>query len=97
MRRLIAASSEKPVIETLIWIKPERRALSYEITNNPMPVSRFIAVTTVSDAVDSPDESTVAWEIEYEAIGDDASAREAIEGVYGLMAGWVQDYANAPR
>ena len=94
MRRFISASSDKPVIETLIWIKPDQRALSYEITNNPMPVSRFVAVTTVSDAAG---ESIVTWDVDYEPIGDDAAARDAIEAVYGLMAGWVQDFAKTRR
>ncbi|MEB4212134.1 SRPBCC family protein [Mycobacterium sp. 94-17] len=94
MRRFIAASSEKPVIETLIWIDPDRRALSYEIANNPMPVSRFVVVNTVHDT-ESDEESSVDWDIDYSPIGNDAAAREAIEGVYGLMAGWVQDFANA--
>jgi len=95
MRRFIAASSEKPVIETLIWIKPDERALSYEIANNPMPVSRFVAVNTVSESADAAGESTVIWDIDYEPIGDDAAARDAMEAVYGLMAGWVQDFVKA--
>jgi hypothetical protein len=94
MRRFIAASTEKPVIETLIWIKPDERALSYEIANNPMPVSRFVAVNTVSESTDAVGESIVVWDIDYEPIGDDAAARDAMENVYGLMAGWVQEFAN---
>lgn len=95
MRRFIAASTEKPVIETLIWIKPNERKLSYEIANNPMPVSRFVAVNTVLQSADAAEESVVVWDIDYEPIGDDAAARGAMESVYGLMAGWLQDFAQA--
>ncbi|BBX41930.1 SRPBCC family protein [Mycobacterium simiae] len=95
MRRFIAASTEKPVIETLIWIKPDERALSYEIVNNPMPVSRFVAVNTVSEGADAAREAIVVWDIDYEPIGDDAAARDAMESVYALMADWVQDFALA--
>src|ERR1700741_3561828 len=97
MRRFIAASSEKPVIETRIWIKPDKRALSYEIANNPMPVSRFVAVNTVSESMEGAGEPTVGGDIDYDPIGDDAAAREAMEAVYGLMAGRLQDFANARR
>ncbi|CAM2795955.1 hypothetical protein BST27_04405 [Mycobacterium intermedium] len=95
MRRLIGTSGGDPVIETLIWIKPEERALSYEIANNPMPVSRFVSVARVSDASDGAAESTVVWEVDYEPTGDDTAARDAIEAIYGLMADWIADYANA--
>lgn len=97
MRRFIGASSDKPVIETLIWIKPDERALSYEIANNPMPVSRFVAVNTVSESADRVGESLVVWDVDYDPIGDDAAARDAINAVYGMMAGWVQDFANERR
>jgi hypothetical protein len=93
MRRTISGSGDVPIVETLLWINPEERALSYEISNNPLPVSRFVAVATVS-GVDSTCESAVAWEIDYEPAGDDAAARGAIEAVYGLMAGWLEDAAK---
>lgn len=95
MRRFIGTSGETPVIETLLWIKPEERALSYEITNNPMPVSRFVSVARVSDAPDGAADSNVVWDVDYEPTGDDAAARDAIEAIYGLMASWIADYANA--
>jgi len=95
MRRIIAGSGGTSIVETLISLKPEERALSYQITDNPLPVRRFVSTVTVSDANGSADESTVAWRIDYEPTGDDDAARGAIEGVYGMMAGWIEDYANA--
>lgn len=95
MRRRIKGSGDTPIVETLRWIKPETRSLAYEIADNPLPVSRFAAVASVSPASDTDPSggSTVLWKIEYEPDGDDAAAREAIEAVYGMMAGWIDDYA----
>jgi hypothetical protein len=92
MRRLIGASGSTPVAETLLWIKPEQNALSYEIANNPLPVRRFLAVVTVTAADRAA--STATWDIEYEPEGDDAEARSAIETVYGMMADWLAQAAT---
>lgn len=96
MCRRIHGSGSTPIVETLLWIKPEQRALAYEITDNPLPVSRFAAVVSVSESADdASDGSAVAWDIEYEPEGDDGAAREAIEAVYGMMADWIDDYAKS--
>jgi hypothetical protein len=96
MRRLIGGSGSTPIAETLLWIEPDRRALAYEIVDNPLPVSRFSAVVTVSDSEAAGPGSTATWEIDYEPVGDDANVRGAIEAVYGMMAGWLADAAAAP-
>lgn len=96
MCRRIGGSGATPVVETLLWMKPESRSLAYEITDNPLPVRKFVAVATVSEAVeDVSQRSTVAWEIDYEPDGDDSAAREAIDAVYGMMADWIDDYARS--
>ncbi|OBI72693.1 SRPBCC family protein [Mycobacterium asiaticum] len=96
MCRRIGGSGGTPVVETLLWIEPESQTLSYEITDNPLPVQRFVAVATVSEPAGGvPNGSTVAWEIDYEPDGDDSAAREAIEAVYGMMADWIDDYAKS--
>ncbi len=96
MCRRIGGSGATPVVETLLWVKPESRSLAYEITDNPLPVRKFVAVATVSEAVeDVSQRSTVAWEIDYEPDGDDTAAREAIDAVYGMMADWIDDYARS--
>lgn len=94
MQRVLSASGPTPIVERLLWIEPAARKLSYEITNNPLPVSRFVAVATVSDGGTDPGVSTVAWHVDFEPAGDDDSARGAIEAVYNLMAGWIEDYAR---
>jgi hypothetical protein len=91
MRRTIHGTGETPVIETLEWLRPEDKALAYEIENNPLPVGRFQAVATVSDSTGPS--SAVTWDIDYELLGDDETARGGIELIYDAMAGWLEDAA----
>lgn len=84
-------NADPPTVETLLWIRPEQRRLSYEITNNPLPVNRFATVVFVEDSADGG--CRIGWEVDYEPSGDNAAARESIEAVYGMMAGWLQDAA----
>lgn len=93
MRRIIHGGAGTPVIETLIWVEPEQNALSYEIANSPLPVSRFQAVVTVTRDDGGDLSSTATWDIDYEPIGDDAGARGGIELIYDTMAGWLADAA----
>jgi hypothetical protein len=96
MSRTISGSAADPIVETLLWIKPDGRALAYEIKNNPLPVSRFQAVVTVTehdgnDVRAGGSASTATWDVDYDPEGDDATARGAIEAVYGTMADWLED------
>jgi hypothetical protein len=99
MRRTISGSGGDPIIETLLWTRPQERALSYEIENNPLPVKRFRAVITVTPAngTDPSPGSALTWDVDYEPSGDDAAARHAIESVYGMMAGWLQDAVTGAK
>ena len=94
MRRTIRGSGATPVTETLIWVEPDRHALSYEIANSPLPVSRFQAVVTVATSNQNNAGSTATWDVEYEPIGDGANARGGIELIYDSMAGWLEHAAN---
>jgi polyketide cyclase/dehydrase/lipid transport protein len=94
MRRIIHGSGTIPVTETLIWVKPEQQALSYEIANSPLPVSRFRAVVTVTSGHRIDAGSTATWDVEYEPIGDGESARGGIQLIYDSMAGWLEQAAN---
>lgn len=93
MRRIIGGSGGTPTVETLLWVKPERNALSYEITDSPLPVSRFRAVVTVTKDGAADAGSTATWDIDYEPVGEDADARDGIDLIYGTMAGWLADAA----
>lgn len=93
MRRIIGGSGGTPTVETLLWVKPEQNALSYEITDSPLSVSRFRAVVTVTNDGAADAGSTATWDIDYEPVGDDAAVRGGIELIYGTMAGWLADAA----
>lgn len=97
MRRIIHGSATTPVTETLIWVRPDQHALSYEIANSPLPVSRFRAVVTVTRGNRTDADSTATWDIEYEPIGDGASARGGIQLIYDAMASWLEQAANGDK
>lgn len=96
MRRLIHGSGTAPVAETLTSLNPDRMELGYSIANNPLPVERFDALVSVRPAGDAA--TTVTWNVDYEPAGtteaDEVAAREAIEAVYGMMAGWLADASS---
>lgn len=96
MRRSIYGPSGNPVVETLTHLDHDRMELGYSIADNPLPVSRFEALVTVHPAEDGAD---ITWDVDYEPVGsaerDADAARDAIEAVYGMMAGWLADGAAA--
>jgi hypothetical protein len=52
-------------------------------------------VVFVADSAVAGDGCRIGWEVDYEPSGDDTSARESIELVYGMMAGWIEDAATS--
>ncbi|OJZ68992.1 hypothetical protein BRW65_24245 [Mycobacterium paraffinicum] len=95
MRRLIHGAGDQPVIETLTYLNPERMEVGYSIANNPLPVARFDAVVAVRPTRAG---SAISWEVDYEPLGstdaDAQAARDAVEAVYEMMAGWLADVAT---
>jgi hypothetical protein len=96
MRRLIHGSGATPVVETLTSLNPDRMELGYTISDNPLPVAGFEALVSVRPAGDTA--TTVTWNVDYDPAGsteaDQTAAREAIEAVYGMMAGWLADASS---
>ena len=66
------------------------RSITYSIPEGtPFPVSSYCSTMTVSDA---GGEAHLAWGCEFEPEGASAAeAGAAIEGMYGVMMGWIQD------
>ncbi|AKK29484.1 SRPBCC family protein [Mycobacterium sp. EPa45] len=97
MRRAIHGNGATPVVETLTSIDHTRMQLGYSISDNPLPVSRFEALVTVGGS--DTGGSTLTWLVDYDPSGsteaDAAAARDAIEAVYEMMAGWLADAASA--
>lgn len=96
MSRSIYGPSGNPVVETLTHLDQDRMELGYSIADNPLPVSRFEALVTVRSAGEAAD---ITWDVDYDPVSpaeaDADAARKAIEGVYGMMAGWLADGAAA--
>lgn len=96
MSRSIHGSGDVPVVETLTHLDEQRMELGYSIAQNPLPVLRFEALVEVRPGVDATT-ATVTWNVDYDPAGpsdDDAeAARQSIEAVYGMMAGWLADAA----
>jgi len=96
MRRLIHGSGAKPVAETLTSLNPDQMELGYSIADNPLPVTRFDALISVRPAGDAA--TTVTWNVDYDPAGtteaDQTAARDAIEAVYAMMAGWLADASS---
>ncbi len=94
MSRSIHGTGDKPIVETLTQLDQERMELGYSISNNPLPVSRFEAIVTVQPAAAG---STIVWNVDYDPISpseaDVEAASQAVEAVYGMMAGWLADAA----
>ena len=96
MRRHIRGGGTAPVVERLVSIDPDRRTLSYSIDeNNPMPVHRYEATVRVSS--DGQSRAVLRWDVSFEPSGDEGEAVSAIEGIYGIMAGWLEAAASTSR
>jgi len=67
------------------------------IAHSPLPVNRFEALVTVQPAAGGA-RSDITWNVDYDPQDSDEAAamaaREAIEAVYGMMAGWLADAAT---
>ena len=98
MSRSIRGGGDVPVVETLTQLDESRMRLGYSITQNPLPVSRFDALVEVRPDADAA-RATITWNVDYDPVGptedDAAAARQSIESVYGMMAGWLADAAAA--
>ncbi len=95
MSRSIHGSGDRPVIETLTHLDQDRMLLGYSIADNPLPVSRFDALVSVRPADAG---ASITWEVDYDPADPTESdaARDAVEAVYEMMAGWLAD-ATAAR
>lgn len=63
----------------------DAHSYSYDITESPLPVSNYSATFSVSDEGSG---SKVTWEARFDAVGDEAAAKEVITGIFasGLEA-----------
>jgi hypothetical protein len=96
MSRSIYGAGDRPAVETLTLLDDDRMRLGYSIADIPLPVSRFAALVSVAPAESG---SAITFDVDYDPLGpteaDADAARQAVEAVYGMIAGWLADAAVA--
>jgi hypothetical protein len=91
MKRIIAAG-DRSIHEVLESRDPEQRTLAYAIPQGvPFPVTGYRSTIRVADADGGCE---ITWTGSFEPSGaTESEAAAAIEGMYGVMIGWVADRA----
>lgn len=96
MRRAIYGAGDQPAVETLTLLDHDGMQLGYTIADVPLPVARFEALVSVESAQAG---AVLTFDVDYDPLSpaqtDVDSARQAVEAVYGMIAGWLADAAAA--
>jgi len=94
MERRIAAGPDKVIRERLESVDERSRTLVYTIPENvPFPVKDYRATLRVREKGAA---SELDWSASFEPDGvSEAQAAQAIEGMYGVMVGWIRDRVKA--
>ena len=94
MVRSLYVGDGAPVREQLEAHDEGARSIGYTITQgNPMPVTDYHA--TVAVVPDGPERSRLEWGCRFEANGvSEPEAKAAVEGMYGVLIGWVKAAAE---
>ena len=89
----IFAGPNGAIEEILESVDESSQTLVYTIPHNlPFPVTSYRSTMVVSD---DGGNGKLAWSCEFKPDGvTEAEAGGAIEGMYGVMMGWIQDFAN---
>ena len=97
MSRSIYGGGDRPAVETLTLLDHDGMRLGYSIADVPLPVSRFAALVSVAPA--ASEGAAITFDVDYDPLGpteaDAETARQAVEAVYGMIAGWLVDAAAA--
>ena len=94
MERRIAAGPGKVIRERLEFVDAASRTLVYTIPENvPFPVKDYRATMRV---LTKGAGSELDWSATFEPLAaSEADARKAIEGMYGVMIGWIEGRGKA--
>jgi len=94
MERRIAAGPDRVITERLESLDEASRTLTYTIPENvPFPVKDYRATMRVRAKGSG---SELDWSASFEPVGvSEADAAKAIEGMYGVMVGWIEGRAKA--
>ena len=93
MERRIQAGPDKVIRERLESLDEPSRTLVYTIPENvPFPVKDYRASMRVREKGAG---SELDWSVSFEPVGaSEAEAAKAIEGMYGVMIGWIEARAK---
>jgi carbon monoxide dehydrogenase subunit G len=88
----IFAGPNGEIRERLESVDAGRKSLVYTIPQGvPFPVTGYRATMAVADA--GKGKSTLTWTCECQPAGvSEAEASKMIEGMYGMMIGWIRDH-----
>jgi hypothetical protein len=94
MERRISAGPAKVIRERLEFADARSRTLVYTIPENvPFPVKDYRATMRV---LTKGAGSELDWSATFEPVAaSEADARKAIEGMYGVMIGWIEGRVKA--
>ena len=94
MTRILGNPQGGEIRETLVALDEGGKSITYEIGEGiPFPVSSYRATMTITD---DGGKGHIAWACDFEPKGaSEQEAGKAIEGMYGVMLGWVDDYLKA--
>jgi hypothetical protein len=93
----IFAGPNGEIRERLESLDDAKRTLTYTIPQGvPFPVENYRATMAVADA--GKGRCTLEWTCTCDPKGvSDAEATGAIEGMYGMMIGWMRDHLGIPK
>ncbi len=91
MVRAIFAGGDEAIVEELESLDEAGRQIGYTIKrNNPLPVENYHATCKAVDLGDG--RSRLDWACCFDAKGvDEATAKAAVEGMYGVLISWVKE------
>jgi hypothetical protein len=94
MSRIMQKPEGGEIRETLVALDDAGQSATYTIGEGiPFPVSSYRATVAVSD---DGGKGRIAWSCEFEPEGASAEdAGKAIEGMYHIMLGWIDDFLKA--
>ena len=76
----------QPIVERLEERDEAAKKIVYSIVEGPLPVSGYVSTMQLSDAGEG--RSKLVWSSTFEPIGDEATAKQIVSGIYtGGIAG----------
>ena len=69
-----------PIIERLEERDEDAKKLVYSILEGPLPVANYVSTMQLAEA--GSGRTTLTWSSTFEPVGDEATAKQIVEGIY---------------